>query len=49
MSKQKNTPKPRIRTGVKASGPILQHGLRVRTRVKAGGAKFNHGVRVRQA
>jgi hypothetical protein len=48
MSKQKKAPK-RIRTGLKASGPILQHGVRVRTGVKAGGAKFNHGVQVRQA
>lgn len=31
MSKQKQAPK-RIRTGVKASGPVLQHGVRVRTR-----------------
>ncbi len=49
MSKRKNLPKLRIRTGVKASGPELQHGLRVRTSVKAGGLRLNHGLRVRQA
>lgn len=31
MSKQKKAPK-RVRTGVKASGPFLQHGVRVRAR-----------------
>jgi V8-like Glu-specific endopeptidase len=35
MSKQKNTPKLRIRTSVKASGPLIQHGLRVQTVVTA--------------
>lgn len=31
MNKQKNTPELRIRTAVKASVPLFQHGLRVRT------------------
>jgi hypothetical protein len=51
MSKQKNAPKPRVRTGLKASGPVLQHGtrvrVRVRTNVKASGPVLQHGVRVR--
>lgn len=51
MSSSKSAPKVRIRTAVKAGGPILQHGVRVRIRtaVKAGGPVLQHGVRVRKA
>jgi phage tail protein X len=55
MSKQKPAPKSRIRTGLKASGPVLQHGVsvkkapkpRIRTGLKASGPVLQHGVRVR--
>jgi hypothetical protein len=37
----------RVRTSIKAGGPLIQHGLRVRTRIQAGGINLQHGVRVR--
>lgn len=55
MTEIKKNSKVRVRTGVKAAGPVLQHGVqvrapkvRVRTGVKAAGPILQHGVRVRQ-